>query len=263
MPLTFLAHQAPVLPLKLRWPRAFDGTALAIGSMVPDLVFVTHGTAWYIDAHAVWAQVWFCLPVTVVLTLIAKRAVAGPLGASLPDLGGFHLRDHARIATRPVPQGPWGWLVLGTSALVGSFSHVVFDSFTHGFGWVVENVDWLQTYLFSLPSWATGRRVHVYDVLQIGGTAAGIVVTVATMWAIGRRRLLMGWYPDASIPEPDSASRRLFVIAITVGAAAGIALAFAMRDIGGPQDAVIRFAVTAGVGVLVGAVLVERRTNAP
>ncbi|MDP4013047.1 MAG: DUF4184 family protein [Candidatus Nanopelagicales bacterium] len=46
MPLTFGSHQAVVLPLKMLKPRWFDGTALVIGSMAPDLFFLTHGTAW-------------------------------------------------------------------------------------------------------------------------------------------------------------------------------------------------------------------------
>src|SRR4051812_19906912 len=55
VPLTILAHQAAVLPLKLARPRWFDGTALVIGSMAPDLVFVLHGTNLYTDAHRIGA----------------------------------------------------------------------------------------------------------------------------------------------------------------------------------------------------------------
>jgi len=51
MPFTFLSHQAPVLPLKIAAPRWFDGTALVLGSMAPDLFFVTHGSDCYIGAH--------------------------------------------------------------------------------------------------------------------------------------------------------------------------------------------------------------------
>ena len=58
MPVTFLAHQAPVLPLKRRWP-GLDGVALVVGSTVPDLARATerlpvlylYGTPTWFDGH--------------------------------------------------------------------------------------------------------------------------------------------------------------------------------------------------------------------
>ena len=39
MPLTFLSHQAVVLPLKLRAPRSVSGTAPVLGSVAPDVEY--------------------------------------------------------------------------------------------------------------------------------------------------------------------------------------------------------------------------------
>ncbi len=36
MPSSFLSHQAPVLQLKMKWPKRFDGTSLCVGSFAPD-----------------------------------------------------------------------------------------------------------------------------------------------------------------------------------------------------------------------------------
>jgi len=37
MPSGIVSHQAPGLLLKVKYPHKFDGTALAIGTLVPDL----------------------------------------------------------------------------------------------------------------------------------------------------------------------------------------------------------------------------------
>ena len=43
MPLTFPAHQALVLPIKLRWPDRTDATALCVGAAAPDLLYAVPG----------------------------------------------------------------------------------------------------------------------------------------------------------------------------------------------------------------------------
>jgi hypothetical protein len=40
MPVTFFAHQAPVLPIARRWPQATEGIALIVGSMALDIAYV-------------------------------------------------------------------------------------------------------------------------------------------------------------------------------------------------------------------------------
>jgi hypothetical protein len=44
LPFTYLAHQVPALALKRRWPAAFDGTALALGTMAPDWPYALSGS---------------------------------------------------------------------------------------------------------------------------------------------------------------------------------------------------------------------------
>ena len=39
MPSTILSHQGILLPLKIRYPKKFDGTSLCVGSFVSDLPF--------------------------------------------------------------------------------------------------------------------------------------------------------------------------------------------------------------------------------
>ena len=40
MPSSILSHQGFVLPLKIKYPEEFDGTALCVGSFAPDLPYI-------------------------------------------------------------------------------------------------------------------------------------------------------------------------------------------------------------------------------
>jgi len=48
------------------------------------------------------------------------------------------------------------------------------DTFTHGHGWLVQLVPVLQAPLFTLSPLLTGRTMHIYDVLPLGGPAIAL-----------------------------------------------------------------------------------------
>lgn len=50
MPLTLFAHQVPTMGLKMARPRWFDGTALCLGSMAPDLGYAVSAYL-HVDTH--------------------------------------------------------------------------------------------------------------------------------------------------------------------------------------------------------------------
>lgn len=254
MPFTFLSHQAPVVPLKLAFPNSLDCTAMVIGSVMPDLVFALHGTDWYVDAHTVWPQLWFCLPATIAATWIVKRKVAGTLGPHLPAAGQFQLRDYRLLSAWTGLHDRRAWVIVILSALIGSFSHIVFDSFTHGFGWVVQHVDFLQQAVFNLPAGVSGHTVYVHDLLQIGATIMGAAITIWCLHYIGKHRCLRRWYPNLESPEPTTRSRRLLWGSTAVGLAIGVGVAAATVHVGGAQDLIIRVADFTFVGMFIGCV---------
>jgi hypothetical protein len=259
MPFTFLSHQAPVLPLKMAAPQWFDGTALCIGSMAPDLDFIVRGTGLYFEAHALLTQLWFCLPLTLVLTWVVKRVVAAPLGPHLPDLGLFHLRDYGRLGGWRTPRDVRGIAIVVVSALIGAYSHVFLDSFAHSDGWMVEHVAALQPFAFDvqLPYFGT-KAVYVYDLLQLGLSAVGGAITVALLGVIGRRRMIRDWYPDPDPLQPTAASRKRLWGCTALATAVGVAIALATFHVGGPQHLVIRVTDIGLVGLVVGCVLARR-----
>src|SRR5690349_25113242 len=101
MPLTFLSHQAVVLPLKIAAPRAVSGTALVLGSMAPDVEYFLRGYPTATVSHTWLGQLTFCLPVTLLLFWIVTRVIAEPAAAHAPELGDLRLQDYALIARQP------------------------------------------------------------------------------------------------------------------------------------------------------------------
>lgn len=264
MPLTFLAHQVPVLPLKLRWPRLFDGTALVIGSMAPDLLFVLHGTGIGAEAHAVSTQLWLVAPLTVLLTILTKRVIAGVLGPHLPDGGRFRLRDYGRLSAWTVPRTPQRWAVLVVSALIGCYSHLVLDSFTHNWGYAAGLLGITGVEAFSLSLGIASRTIYLVDLLQLGGSIVGVVIAVVLLRTIGDRRLLASSYPAADGLEPTRESRRTLWFVTAAVTVAGLASGAIPALNGGQHDVLFRSVDSAFVGLLFGAVLARpKMTRAP
>jgi len=95
MPATFPAHPAAVLPLKLWRPAWFDGVALAVGSMAPDLAYGLDGTwlerplpglppTWALAHSLPWFLAW-ALPVTIALCPLIRLSTR-TLATHLPAL---------------------------------------------------------------------------------------------------------------------------------------------------------------------------------
>jgi hypothetical protein len=239
MPFTFFAHQVFVLPLKWARPRWFDGTALCVGSMAPDLAYSLFGTPLAFPSHRVAAQVFWTLPVTLLLVRSIRDSIAEPVGARLPAPLGPELRALA-----------WSRHSLRTtslSALIGGLSHVFVDGFTHFDGWAARRIEFLQSVAFEV-----GRHgVSVARVLQyvshIFGTALGVAMFA---WLISRRRF-SAWSGAAPAAAPVSNTPR-FWVPLLIGCVLALPAALSVAATGGGLSvAIIRaaWAVFAGLAL--------------
>jgi hypothetical protein len=183
VPATIPSHQAAVLPLKVCFPRRFDGVALVIGSAAPDIGYVLAGIA-EPPSHAWHSLIWFHLPVVVALTWLVRRAAPG-VAAHLPA----SLRDYGVLGTVRHPL-----VVTAYSAMLGALTHQVWDAVTHPYMLFLSPSSHLAamhaTAFAGLPWW---RVVHLLSEL------VGVVVTVAVVVQIGRRRLLVDWHGPAPV----------------------------------------------------------------
>ncbi len=127
MPYPLLAHQAPVLPLKAWWPGYFNGTALVVGSLAPDLQnFWMRAAGADEIGHTFVGQFTFCLPITMAVVLLVGNLDLGAVIAARLGKRFAWLAGAASAVARP---GGIERAVM--SALVGSFSHLGFDALTH------------------------------------------------------------------------------------------------------------------------------------
>lgn len=214
--MTFPAHQGLIVPVKLKWPTAIDGTALCIGAAAPDVAYAL-GPWLNAQSHtAVGVLVW-SLPFTLIVTSLVRWRAASGIFAALPDAGRLQLRSYRVLGTRR-PSA----VVTVLSSLLGAGSHVLIDGFTHA-GRFGANWLGLNDVLFTAPIRGdmTGARV-----LQYIGHFGGSVVFIAVLVIVASSGRLSVWYGDDAVAKAravslSSVQRMVFwsiLVAFTAGA---------------------------------------------
>lgn len=117
MPITAPAHQVVVLPLLGKRGARLAGTALLIGTVLPDLAFVVGGYALNVHSHRAYGPL-----------------IMAPLGVFLYVWCEALLVRHL-CPTRGLPTnvGDWAWAM--GALLIGAYSHILLDGFTHPYMW--------------------------------------------------------------------------------------------------------------------------------
>jgi hypothetical protein len=158
-----LAHPAAVLPLRRYCPRWLSFPALVIGSVTPDASYCLGEKAGGAFGHSLLGSVAFCLPVGIVLVALFY-GLRSPVVRMLPA--------PYQQAFLPLCRRPLGslWVVV-ISLLIGAWTHILWDSFTHKEGWCVQHLPVLQCVVISVGS-HTARVCHL---LWYGCSFAGVI----------------------------------------------------------------------------------------
>ncbi|MBW2395232.1 MAG: DUF4184 family protein [Deltaproteobacteria bacterium] len=165
MPFT-LSHAAATLPIKWRLGSRADFPALAIGSMAPDFPYFLGLPLPRGATHSLIGALWFALPMGLLAWLLWRGLLRLPIRMLAPAAIG------RRIPLRP-PSAP-SFLILASSICLGALTHVLWDAFTHGSGFGVEELPILGQALADLPSY----EVHDFHLLQHGSTLLGALALV-------------------------------------------------------------------------------------
>jgi hypothetical protein len=202
MPFT-LAHPAAILPL--RRVRLLRTVPLVIGAMTPDAPYFM---PWPLPKHAPELTHSFLGTLTLDLpiglaVLLLMWLLRAPLAAPLwSDAQSKCFSAMERFGKRST-----NWMLAPLSILIGAWTHVLWDSFTHADGWMVSRISALSApvTVFSY----TGQLCHV---LQYASSVFGLVV-------------LAIWF--ALLPAPVAGPRRgersgggLLLLAVLFAAAA-------------------------------------------
>ena len=229
MPFT-LAHPAAVLPLR-RAP-LMRTVPLIIGAMTPDVpYFLPWRLAKHIPAttHTLPGMFTLDLPFGILMLLfvwLLRAPLAAPLG---PVCRAKCLAALERFGRRPM-----NWVLAPLSLLIGAWTHLAWDSFTHPDGWMVSRISALSAPV-SLFSY-TGELCHVLQYAssvfgmavlgvwfvllphpgaqaRIGGRSAGGPLLVAVLLAAAAAA--GGLLTVAHLVRPAPAGYRLFYLLLT------------------------------------------------
>jgi hypothetical protein len=205
VPFPLLAHQAPVIPLKAWRPNWFNGTALVIGSIAPDLqnfwnVDTPRGMATF--GHTLRGQVTFCLPVTLSVVVLVGYLDLGEVIAA-------RIGTPARwlIGVGTIVRRPFGILLAATSALCGSLSHVGLDKLTHD---VVPRF---------LPHGVYRLRGLTFSTHAIIEASTSVICACLTIWFLRR------WFPMPAATVPRRPGMMWLMLFGLLGASAAFARA--------------------------------------
>lgn len=199
MPFTF-AHPAAILPL--RRSRFLQTVPLIIGSLVPDLPYFLPtriGRAAFPDTHTLYGSFSTDLPLgmtLLVLTLLLREPLTVLLGARVRWIC---LRSIERFNERPLH-----WPIALLSILVGSWTHIAWDSFTHQTGWTATRVAAL-----SAPITLFGWDTATSHLLQYVSSVFGLVIL-----AIWFRRLVAR--VPAAVAEAQSRPRARWLVLVMI-----------------------------------------------
>jgi hypothetical protein len=172
MPFTF-SHPAIILPLTYLPRNWFSLTGLVIGSLTPDFEYFLRMRVKSNYSHTLEAIFWFDLPLGLLLAFIFHNIVRDSLFDNLPTF--FKSRFYT------FRQFEWNrffyknWLVVIISILIGSASHLFWDSFTHEHGYFVETIPSLTNTIDIF-----GRQIPIFKILQHSSTIiGGLVIALA------------------------------------------------------------------------------------
>ncbi len=201
MPFT-LAHPAAILPL--RRLRFLHTLPLVIGSLVPDVPYYlpVPVNRMFSDTHTLYGSVAVDIPLGVallVLVLLLREPLTVLLSAQARALC---LRSIDRFLARPLH-----WPIALASILLGAWTHIAWDSFTHPMGWTTVRVAAL-----SSPVSVFGWDTEASHLLQYVSSVFGLIVL--GLWA----RWLVGRAHAPRSGAPDEGAR--WLVLVMIGAAA-------------------------------------------
>jgi hypothetical protein len=162
-----LAHPAAVLPL--RGVRHLRTAPLIVGAMVPDLpLYFPGGLVHRLPVTHAFAHSFTIDLLIGYLSLAALCLLQMPLTALLPARARALCRRALSAFRHPVE-----WAYAAPALLIGIWTHLLWDSFTHERGWFVRRVEALSAPLTLGPYNGT-----VYHTLQYLSSVVGLCVLV-------------------------------------------------------------------------------------
>jgi hypothetical protein len=159
-----------VLPLRRYCPRFLSFPALVAGCLSPDLGYFFSGTGIDELAHTLLGSIIFGLPVGLLL-------LAAFYGLVLIAAGRLPV-DYRRALAPMNLLSVSSLLIAVLSILIGTWTHLLWDAFTHTHGWGVLHVPVLNSIIAHFGD----RKVRVCHLLWYGSSFAGVACVYVAFW---------------------------------------------------------------------------------
>jgi uncharacterized protein DUF4184 len=176
MPFT-LSHAAAVMPFARR---GLVLSALVVGSMAPDFVYFTTWSPHSGFSHSIPGVFFYCVPAGLLVLSLFHFVIKRPMASLLPV-------SHQRRLVPWMNRFSFGplrhFFLIILSLVIGGFTHILWDSFTHSHGWAVEQFPALS--ITVRDTWLGPSQF--YRVLQHGSTVFGAAVLLGCYWRWWRR----------------------------------------------------------------------------
>lgn len=208
MPFTF-AHPAAVLPL--RRFKSLRLAALMVGSVTPDLPYYVpakYGRV-MLDSHTAMGALWLDVPlglVTLLVGFLLRRPLTVLMG---PRSRALCLQSMERFKEQP---RQWLWAPL--AVYIGTWTHILWDAFTHDSGWVVRRVAALSAPI-KIGAY-TGTLCHV---LQYVSSVVGLLILA--IWYLRLRASAASLDSSNTVVLNGSARVAILLLVLTIGTAIG------------------------------------------
>ncbi len=165
MPFTF-SHPVAAVPFR-RW--GLNLSALIVGSMAPDFEYFLRLSASSHFGHTLPGLFLFCVPAGLLALWVFHAISKYPMFSLFPVTHQERLVKHLdSFSYRSVKE----FRIIIISLLIGAVTHIVWDAFTHSYGWAVQ-----QFPVLSLPLLTTSQgTLRIYKVLQHSGFVGMLIL---------------------------------------------------------------------------------------
>lgn len=219
MPFT-VSHAAAIIPFNRR-PFVLSG--LVAGSVSPDFLYFIPGVSNRHITHTLPGLVIFCLPASLIALYLYHAWLKQPAVSLLPRALQYRVPNSAY---RFNPS--WFWLIV--SILIGAFTPIFWDNFTHSYGLAVKLLPVLAQPTLSF----LGEPLFVYKLLQYFSTVVGGLVVVN--W-------IAQYYLRTELHKPPTAHQSNFSVLLSIAALSclcGLIYGWRLYPIGGLKVFVVQ-----------------------
>ena len=169
MPWTF-AHAAAVIPLKKVFPQRLYFLALVAGSFAPDFGYYIGLTSLSHFSHTRAGLFIACIPIGIFLSyFLLSTGKYFSIILPEPHRSAFRYLTHVEKI-----ESLKALLLFFVAVLIGSFTHILWDSFTHAGRWGVNHIDFLKNEALRMGE----LRIYWHTFLQHISSIVGTVIIV-------------------------------------------------------------------------------------